>query len=246
MKGLKNKAGRNFYGRVCIQGRGGGNKRKFRFIDFFRRLNIYGRIIKIYRDPMRSAKICLILYYNGLLVFSLLQKDLKINDIIYSGFIYNDNIEYIKNGYSILLKNMPLFTPLSNIELKPLEGSKIVRAASVSSLIILKNSNNSILKLNSNWLIKLSINCISTMGVMSSIYSNDIIIGKAGKNRAFGYRPKVRGVAKNPCDHPHGGGNGKKSKPMVPTNAWCTVFKWKPTNNKKYDILNRRLYKKLN
>jgi len=87
---------------------------------------------------------------------------------------------------------------------------------------------------------------MSSMGSMSSIYSNDIIIGKAGKNRAFGYRPKVRGVAKNPCDHPHGGGNGKKAKPMVPSNAWCTVFKWKHTKNKKNDILKRRLYKNIN
>src|SRR5687767_3820615 len=149
IKGLKNKAGRNFYGRICINGRGGGNKRKYRFIDFIRRLNSYGRIIKIYRDPIRSAKISLILYNNGILTFSLLQKDVKINDIIYSGSIYNDNIEYIKNGYSLLIKYMPLFTPISNIEFKPLEGSKIVRAASVNSIIISKNNQNSILKLNS-------------------------------------------------------------------------------------------------
>jgi len=155
-------------------------------------------------------------------------------------------MEYIKNGYSLLIKYMPLFTPISNIEFKPLEGSKIVRAASASSIIISKNNKNSILKLNSKWLIKLSIDCMSSMGSISSIYSNDIIIGKAGKNRAFGYRPKVRGVAKNPCDHPHGGGNGKKAKPMVPSNAWCTVFKWKHTKNKKNDILKRRLYKNLN
>src|SRR5688500_20216443 len=105
-------------------------------------------MIKIYRYPKRSAKTTIILYNNGILTFSLLQKDVKINDIIYSGSIYNDNIEYIKNGYSLLIKYIPLFTPISNIEFKPLEGSKIVRTTSVNSIIILKNNKNSILKLN--------------------------------------------------------------------------------------------------
>lgn len=149
IKGLKNRGGRNLHGRVCIYGRGGGNKRKYRIIDFIRRLNCYGRIIRIYKDPIRSAKICLILYSNGFITFSLLQKNIKVNDEIYSGSIYDKMIDSINNGYSLLIKYMPLFSPLSNIEFKPLEGSKIVRAASVSSIIISKNDYNSILKLNS-------------------------------------------------------------------------------------------------
>lgn len=245
IKGLKNKAGRNIHGRVCVYGRGGGNKRKLRFIDFFRRLNEFGNIMRIYRDTIRSAKICAVLYNNGFSTFILLQKDVKVNDSIYSGSFYNKDIECIKNGYSLLIKYMPLFTPLSNIEIRPFKGSTLVRAALTSGIIISKDNNNSILKLNSKWLIKVSVDCMSSMGSISSLYSNDIIIGKAGKNRALGYRPKVRGVAKNPCDHPHGGGNGKKAKPMVPSNAWSTVFKWKHTKNTKKDILKRRLYKKL-
>jgi len=240
IKGLKNNAGRNFYGRICIQGRGGGNKRKYRFIDFIRRLNYFGKIIKVYRDPIRTAKICLILYLNGLMSFILLQKDVKINSIVYTGGLYNNTIEKISNGYSLPLKYMPLFSPLSNIELKPYGGSILGRAASVNCIMISKNDKSAILKLNSKWIIKLSINCIASMGPISSIYKNDIIIGKAGKNRALGYRPKVRGVAKNPCDHPHGGGNGKKGKPTVPTNAFHTVFKWKHTKNKK-----KRYFKKV-
>jgi len=177
--------------------------------------------------------------------FILLQKDVKINNIIYSGTIYNNKIKYINNGYSLPLKYMPLFTPLSNIELKPFEGSKIGRSASVNCIMTSKNDKSATIKLNSKWIMELSINCIASMGSIASIYYNDIVIGKAGKNRAFGLRPKVRGVAKNPCDHPHGGGNGKKGKPTVPSNAFHTVFKWKHTKNTKNDILKRRLYKKL-
>jgi large subunit ribosomal protein L2 len=149
IKGLKNKAGRNFYGRICIQGRGCGNKRNYRFIDFIRRLNYFGKIIKIYRDPIRTAKISLILYSNGLMSFSLIQKDIKINSIIYAGSIYDNSIKNINNGYSLTLKYMPLFSPLSNIELKPYGGSKIVRAAYVNCLMISKNDKSAILKLNS-------------------------------------------------------------------------------------------------
>jgi len=149
IKGLKNKAGRNFFGRVCIFGRGGGNKRKYRYIDFFRRLNSYGIVIKIYRDPIRTAKLCLILYLNGFNAFSLLQKDVSLNQYIYSGNMCPNNIDLIRNGYSLILKYMPLFTGLSNIELKPLLGSKVVRAASVNAIMVSKNNESAVLKLNS-------------------------------------------------------------------------------------------------
>jgi len=219
IKGLKNTAGRNFLGRICIFGRGSGQKRRYRYIDFFRRLNSYGTILKFYRDPIRTAKLALILYLNGFAAYSLVQQGVIINQLIYAGNSSPNNIDFIKNGYSLILKYMPLFTSLSNIELKPLLGSKLVRAASVNAIIIVKNQNFATIKLNSNWLLNISIECIASMGRMSSIFFNDIIIGKAGKNRALGFRPKVRGVAKNPCDHPHGGGNGKKAKPTVPVNA---------------------------
>jgi large subunit ribosomal protein L2 len=96
--------------------------------------------------------------------------------------------------------------------------------------------------LNSGWQKEVSLNCISSYGVISNKWNNKII-GKAGKNRGIGRKPKVRGVAMNPCDHPHGGGNGKRSKPAQPVNAWKTVFKWSPTNNKKFKFIKKRLYK---
>jgi large subunit ribosomal protein L2 len=99
--------------------------------------------------------------------------------------------------------------------------------------------------LNSGWQLEIPLGCIASLGVISNKWNYNII-GKAGKNRWLGWKPKVRGVAKNPCDHPHGGGNGKKAKPVQPSNAWMTVFKWTPTKNKKYELLKKRIYKNLN
>jgi len=156
-----------------------------------------------------------------------------------------DNTDTIKNGYSLTLNNMPLYSILSNIEIKPFIGRGLCRAANTSCMLIGKTQLKGILKLNSNWELHLPLNCISSYGSMSSKLLSNIYIKKAGKNRSLGWKPKVRGVAKNPCDHPHGGGNGKKPKPKVPVNAWHTVFKWKHTKNKKADNKKRRMFKSL-
>lgn len=242
-KGLKSSGGRNFLGRVCIKGRGACNsseKKIYRFIDFHRRINKKGLLLKILYDPLRTGKIGLVLYENGLSSFILIQKGLKLFSIIYSG----NTFESINKGDSLLLKKMPLFSIISNIENKPFKGGAICRAAGVSCLLINKDNNNGILKLNSGWQLKLSLNCMSSYGIISNKWNNGII-GKAGKNRGMYKKPKVRGVAMNPCDHPHGGGNGKRSKPVQPVNAWNTVFKWVPTKNKKYQLLKKRLYKSI-
>lgn len=244
-KGFKENGGRNFLGRVCIRGRGNGIKKLYRFIDFYRRLNRFGIILKIFKDLNRSSKIALVLYMNGLSSYILLQKEVIKYDVIYSGTLYNKVIKKISNGYSLPIKYMPLFSTLSNIENKPFKGSILSRAANVSSLLMSKDKNMSFFKFNSRWNLKLSVDCIASLGAISNTYNKDLIIGKAGKNRGLGFKSKVRGVAKNPCDHPHGGGNGKKSKPLVAKNAWCTVFKWRHTKISKLDVLKRRLYKDL-
>jgi len=218
-------------------------EKKYRYLDFFRRINKKGLLLNIFYDNNRTGKIGLILYENGLSAYILIQKGLIIYNTIYSGSLYfNKNI---KKGDSILLSNMPLFSIVSNIENKPFKGGNLCRAANVSALLISKDKFNGILKLNSGWQIKIPLNCISSFGAISSKWNNKII-GKAGKNRGIGKKPKVRGVAMNPCDHPHGGGNGKRSKPSQPINAWNTVFKWAPTKNKKYELLKKRLYKNIN
>lgn len=247
IKGLKSTGGRNFLGRICIKGRGlcnSSSKKVYRYLDFYRRINQIGFLLNIYYDNNRSGKIGLILYENGLSSYILLQKGLKIFNTIYSGNYFFEK-KIIKKGDSTLLNNIPLFSIISNIENKPFKGGNLCRAANVSGLLISKDKFNGILKLNSGWQLELSLNCISSYGIISDKWNNKVI-GKAGKNRGLGKKPKVRGVAMNPCDHPHGGGNGKRSKPTQPVNAWNTVFKWVPTNNKKYELYKKRLYKNIN
>lgn len=242
-KGVKSTGGRNFLGRVCIKGRGlcnSSTKKTYRYLDFYRRINKKGILLNILYDPNRTGKIGLILYENGLSTYILLQKGVALLSVIYSGgsFISSN----IKKGDSTLINNIPLFSLVSNIENKPFKGSTICRAAGVGGLLISKDKYKCILKLNSGWQLSVPLNSISSYGIISNKWNNKTI-GKAGKNRGIGKKPKVRGVAMNPCDHPHGGGNGKRSKPAQPVNAWNTVFKWTPTKNKIYHLLNKRLYK---
>lgn len=244
-RGMRSKGGRNFLGRVCVRGRGGGNKKLFRFIDFFRRLNLKGKVMDIVYDSNRTARIAFVLYLNGYGSYILLQKNVKINSVIYSGSLLCE--EKIEPGFSMPLKYMPLFSNISNIELKPFKGSSLCRAAGTSCMLVGKTLNNKgVLKLNSNWEVHISLDCITSLGSIAYKALNNLFVEKAGKNRALGWKPRVRGVAKNPCDHPHGGGNGKKPKPKIPVNAWHTVFKWTPTKNKKKDNMKRRLFKKFN
>lgn len=245
IKGLVSNGGRNKKGRICIRGRSRGNKNIYRYIDFYKRINQFGKLLHFFYDTNRSAKIVLILYNNGLCCYSILQKNIKINTYIYSGTSFNYNKIKLTNGFSLPLKLMPLFSILSNIELLPFQGSKLVRAAGLSSILISKDTKNSFLKLNSGWTYKLNNLCISTLGANSSRLYNNEIIRKGGKNRGLGFKSKVRGVAKNPCDHPHGGGNGKRSKPCLPVNAWNSVFKWKSTKSKIYYKLKKRKFKSM-
>jgi large subunit ribosomal protein L2 len=246
IKGLKSTGGRNFLGRICIKGKGlcnSSSKKIYRYLDFYRRINKIGVLLKILYDPNRTGKIGLVLYENGLSAFILLQKGINLFNILYSGdFFFNNNI---RKGDSLLINSIPLFSVVSNIENKPFKGGNICRAANVSGLLISKDRYNVMLKLNSGWQLQIPLNCMASYGVITSKWNNKII-GKAGKNRGIGKKPKVRGVAMNPCDHPHGGGNGKRSKPAQPVNAWNTVFKWTPTKNKKHQLLKKRLYKHIN
>jgi large subunit ribosomal protein L2 len=177
--------------------------------------------------------------------YNILQKNIKINTKIYSGSYLPKEIEKtdIKNGFSLPIKYMPLFSVLSNIEIRPFKGAVLVRAAEASSVLIGKDIKNGYLKLRSGWNYKVNNYCMSSVGANSNRIYNNEVIAKAGKNRALGRKPKVRGVAKNPCDHPHGGANGKKNNPVIPKNAWSTVFKWRHTNNKVFQNVKRRKYK---
>jgi len=244
--GKVSNAGRNFLGRVCVQGRGNGKKFRYLKIDFYRRINSFGKILKILSKIYISGFLGLILYDNGLAGYILLSEGVNLNDIIYSGITANNTV-LLNNkflGWALPLKNITLFSVVNSIENKPYKGAIIARAAGVSSVLIGRTDKFSILKLNSGWQLKVSNLCMGSIGKVSNADYMYYIIKKAGTSRLMGFRPKVRGVAKNPCDHPHGGGNGKKSKPVNPVNAWSRVQKNRPTKNTQKDRLNRRFFKK--
>jgi len=236
--------GRNFLGRICIQGRGCGNKRYYRKVNFFRRLNLFGVLCKIIYDSNRTASIVFVLYDNGLSCYNILIEGLSIGSKIYSGYNFsNVNVGNVNIGWSFPFSDMKLFSVVSCVENKPFIGANLIRAASTSVILIGKIEDKAILKLKSGWILYVSVKSFSTYGIVSKnqIFLNDFL--KAGKMRAFGFKSKVRGVAKNPCDHPHGGGNGKKSKLTIPVNFLGRFYKWRHTNNTKKERLKRKFFK---
>ena len=150
IKGIKKMGGRCHLGRVTVRGQGGGNKKLYRVIDFYRRLNQYGVLCSILYDPNRTCKLGLIIFCNGLSSFILIQKDIKVGVIIYLGTEFMTTKNIIKNGYSLPLNEMPLYSVLSNVEFKPFKGKSLCRAADTSCVLIGKTNEKGILKLNSN------------------------------------------------------------------------------------------------
>jgi len=210
------KKGRNNRGIITIRHRGGGHKRRYRLIDFKRnKIKIKGRIDSIEYDPNRNARIALVQYLDGEKRYILHPKNLKVGDYIISGSNIPLNI-----GNSMPLEEIPLGTFIHNIELIPKKGGQIVRSAGTSAKILAKEGNYITLRLPSKEIRLLRKECHATIGEVSN---NDIFLvqsGKAGRTRWLGKRPTVRGSVMNPCDHPHGGGEGRTSigrvKPLTP------------------------------
>jgi len=196
------------------------------------------------RDNFHTGYIGLVFYDNGLTSFILLSEGVLKGSRLFSGnlkLVYN----HIKLGSTQKLLHINLFETINSIELVPYSGSILARAAGSSSKIITKDNIKSILKLSSGWLVKISNQSLATFGFVSNIASNYQIIKKAGFNRNKGIRPTVRGIVKNPCDHPHGGGEGKGSPPVAQVSPWGWLCKGTPSKNKKIDRLKRRLFKKI-
>ena len=242
--GTFNMTGKNFSGRTCVFGRGGRSKRLYRQIDFFRRLNLFGIISSVQYDPFRTSYIGLVYYSNGLMSYITLSNGLTVGNKIYSGIHLKESTP-ISQGYSISLSDISLFNIVSNIELRPYFGASLARAAGTGAILTDSNKKDITLKLRSGWFVKVPQDVVANLGYMSNVLHNMQNIGKAGKSRGLGKRPSVRGVAMNPCDHPHGGGNGKTSPPAVPVTPWGKFTKWTHTKNKKVDKLKRRLFKKI-
>jgi len=206
-------SGRNYSGRICVHHRGGGNKRSYYYLDIYRRINCYGRLIRKFKLFHYSALIGLILYENGLMNYILLSEITDMEKKIYSG-----STGYkipLTPGSALSLVHLKLFSKISFIEVYPFYGSLLARAAGTSAVLTGHLPDAVTIKLRSGWNFKISNNCIATIGGASNHLHKSVPKAKAGFVRSLGIRPTVRGVAMNPCDHPHGGGEGKKSPPAA-------------------------------
>ncbi len=233
LKNIKKKNGLNHKGQIIIRRRGGGHKRLLRFVDFSRNyLKIKNfscyKILNIEYDPIRSSNISLICTNTNNLFYIITPENHKINQIVYSNDPKNISI-----GSDIQLKYIPIGSQIYNIELLPNTIGKLSRSAGAFSILLKKNTNFSLIKLNSGQHYILSNNCWATIGQVSNMNKRFIKKFKAGQNRWLGKRPSVRGVAMNPIDHPHGGGEGKTSGGRPSVSLWGKLTKGKKTVKKK-------------
>ena len=226
----KEKAGRNSYGRITVRHQGGGNRQKYRIIDFKRRKdNMEATVIGIEYDPNRSANIALIQYEDGEKAYILAPQGLTDGDKVISGEIAD-----IKVGNCMPIDSIPVGTLIHNIELNPGQGGKLVRTAGQSAQLMAKEGKYATLRLPSGEMRKVLAKCRATIGVIGNADHENVKIGKAGRKRHMGWRPEVRGSVMNPVDHPHGGGEGKApvghAGPMTPWGKPALGYK---TRNKK-------------
>ena len=212
----KRTGGRNHHGRITSRHKGGGHKRRYRKIDFKRdKLGIPGKVAHIEYDPNRSANIALIHYVDGEKRYILHPRGLEVGDTIMSG----PNAE-VRIGNALPLSRVPLGTVVHAIEMKPLKGAQIARSAGAGVQVVAKEGDYVALRLPSTEFRQIHKNCMATIGQVGNIEHNLVRIGKAGANRWRGKRPKVRGVAMNPVDHPLGGGEGRTSGGRPPVSPW--------------------------
>jgi large subunit ribosomal protein L2 len=225
---IKKSGGRNTLGRITVRHRGGGHKRKYRLIDFKRdKTGIPARVATIEYDPNRSARIALLHYADGEKRYILAPLNLRVNDIIESGPKAD-----IKPGNALPLQNIPLGTYIHNIELRAGKGGQIVRSAGTYAQLMAKEDRYALIKLPSGEVRMVLLNCQATIGQLGNVQHENISLGKAGRKRWLGKRPKVRGVAMNPVDHPMGGGEGRSSGGRHPCSPWGVPTKGFKTRKK--------------
>ena len=240
---LSKSGGRNNQGRVTTRHRGGGHKRRYRQVDFKRNKDgVSGRVEHIEYDPNRSAHLALILYADGERRYILAAKGLRPGDTVLSG-----KDAPIQTGSTLPLRNIPVGTLVHCIELKPGKGAQLVRAAGGTAQLAAREGAYATLRMRSGEMRKVHVDCRATVGEVGHGEHNLRKLGKAGANRWRGVRPTVRGVAMNPIDHPHGGGEGRTSGGRHPVSPWGVPTKgYKTRNNKRTDgmIARRRRRKK--
>jgi len=223
------KAGRNNQGRICVWHKGGGHKKKYRPLDL-NNLNKSYRLLSIEYDPCRSAFIGLYLNIESKkLFFDLVNEGQKIGEI----YGISESLDDISVGTKMFLRDIPLGTLISSLEIKQGKGSQYLRSAGAYGKVQKKDGNFAFIKMPSKRIIKITLDCMATIGIISNIAHKNKVLAKAGRSRWLNSRPHVRGVAMNPVDHPHGGGEGKTSGGRHPVTPWGKLTKGKKTRRKK-------------
>ena len=236
----KEKAGRNSYGRITVRHQGGGNRQKYRIIDFKRNKDdMFATVVGIEYDPNRSANIALIKYEDGTLSYILAPQGLKDGDKVISGAKAD-----IKPGNCMPIESIPVGTLIHNIELNPGQGGKMVRAAGQSAQLMAKEEKYSHVRLPSGEMRLVLTRCRATIGTLGNAEHENIKIGKAGRKRHMGIRPTVRGSVMNPVDHPHGGGEGRApvghAGPMTPWGKPALGYKTRKKNQQSNKFIVKR------
>jgi large subunit ribosomal protein L2 len=228
-EGLRKHGGRNNTGRITLRHRGGGAKRRYRVVDFKRsKSDMAATVERLEYDPNRTAFIALIKYEDGELSYILAPQRLKAGDKVVAG----EKVD-VKPGNAMPMKNMPVGTIIHNIEMKPGKGGQMARAAGTYAQLVGRDAGYALLRLSSGEVRMVRADCRATVGAVSNPDQQNIVIAKAGRNRWLGHRPSVRGVAMNPIDHPHGGGEGRTSGGRHPVTPWGKPTKGKKTRHNK-------------
>lgn len=240
--GLKRKGGRNAYGRITVRHRGGGAQRKYRIIDFARSVrDIAGTIVSVEYDPNRNTRIGLVSYPNGQYRYILLPEGLKVGGKVIAGL----NVE-AKPGNAMTLRGIPVGFTVHNIEVSPGKGGKIARSAGTSVQLMAKTDEHATLRMPSGEVRMVHLDCWATVGELGNADYKNISWGKAGRTRHRGFRPTVRGMAMNPIDHPHGGGEGRSKSGSHPQTPWGKGCKGTRTRTRKNPLILRRRPSKKN
>ena len=236
---LKKNAGRNSYGRITVRHKGGGNRRKYRIIDFKRNRTDAAVILGIEYDPNRSANIALIQYEDGEKAYIIAPEGLKVGEKVEM----SDTAD-IKVGNCLPIANIPVGTYIHNIELHPGRGGQLVRSAGMGAQLMAKENGYAQVRLPSGEVRMIPLNCKAVIGIVGNSDHENVKIGKAGRTRHMGIRPTVRGSVMNPCDHPHGGGEGKspigRPGPVTPWGKPALGYKTRSKKNKSNKFIVKR------
>ena len=237
---VKKNAGRNSYGRITVRHRGGGNRTKYRVIDFKRdKIDVPAKVMTLEYDPNRSANIALVQYEDGEKRYILAPNGLKVGDAVLSSTEAD-----IKPGNTLPIANIPLGTVIHNIELYPGNGGQLARSAGNMAQLMAKEGKMAQVRLPSGEVRYIRMECKATIGQVGNIDHENVSIGKAGRKRHMGWRPTVRGVVMNPCDHPHGGGEGKspigRPSPVTPWGKPALGYKTRTKKNRSDQFIVKR------